>query len=119
MDFKMTKQTQVRSTAEAPARSAMKLALVVAITALSGCYSHTDATGQTTISAKPIDKEETTSNDQCLRARLFEQCLKALPAGPEATKYNDWDEVVHLCELAAFRHSFRVMKNIKQECRYE
>ncbi len=117
MDFKMTKQTQVRSTEEAPARSAMKLALVVAITALSGCYSHTDATGQTTISAKPIDKEETTSNDQCLRARLFEQCLKALPAGPEATKYNDWDEVVAACESAAYYQSLRAASTIKPECR--
>lgn len=98
---------------------AMKLALAVATIILSGCYSRTDANGLTTITTKQIDKEETTSNDQCLRARLFEQCLKALPAGPQATKYNDWDEVVHQCELAAYRNSFRVMKTIKQECRYE
>lgn len=32
-----------------------------------------------------------------LRQEIFFRCLSALPAGPQATKYNDWDEVVNEC----------------------
>jgi hypothetical protein len=92
--------------------------LVLAI-ALTGCNSKQNADGTLTLTTAVIDPEDKTSNDQCLRAKLFEQCLKALPAGPQATKYNDWDEVVHQCELASYRHSFRKMRYIKQECRHE
>ena len=98
---------------------ALKLALIVVVIALAGCTAKTNADGTTTLTTANIDPEDKASNDQCLRAKLFEQCLKALPAGPQATKYNDWDEVVHQCELASYRHSFRKMRYIKQECRYE
>lgn len=98
---------------------AMKLALIVAAIALTGCNSKQNADGTVSLTTEKIAPEDKLSNDQCLRAKLFEQCLKALPAGPQATKYNDWDEVVHQCELAAFRHSFRIIKHIKPECRYE
>lgn len=58
-----------------------------------------------------------TQPDQCLRAELFDRCMKALPAGPAATKYNDWDEVVAECDDAAYRQSLRTTDSIKQECR--
>lgn len=57
--------------------------------------------------------------DQCLRAELFQECLKALPAGPLATKYNDWDEVVSECRTTAKNLSLRKAKTVKEECRYE
>ena len=31
------------------------------------------------------------------RAASFENCLKLLPASPQFTHYNDWDEVVSEC----------------------
>lgn len=33
--------------------------------------------------------------------RIFLECLKSAPAGPNVTKYNDWDELVDACEDAA------------------
>jgi len=60
---------------------------------------------------------ERTDNDQCLRAELFTNCLKSLPAGPTATKYNDWDEVVEACGSVAYYQSLRLVSNIKKECR--
>jgi hypothetical protein len=99
--------------------TALFLALVLSLLFLTGCNKHTDANGVTTISATEIDKSEKASMDQCLRATLFQQCLKALPAGPLATKYNDWDEVVKECQIASQYQSHRKLKNIKEECRYE
>jgi len=60
---------------------------------------------------------EHSSPDQCLRAQLFQQCLKALPAGPQSTKDNDWDEVVRSCDSVAFYQSYRARKLITPECR--
>ena len=74
--------------------------LIVALTSLIGCSS-----------------EVTWGPDQCLRADLFQQCLKSLPAGPGSTKYNDWDEVVKECEAAAYRQSLRNLIVIKPECK--
>ncbi len=61
--------------------------------------------------------EQTTSNDQCLRADLFQRCLTGLPAGPQTTQYNDWDEVVKACEAAAYYQSRRKLNAIKPECK--
>jgi len=55
--------------------------------------------------------------DQCMRAELFASCMRALPAGPVAPQYNDWDEVVTACESAAYRQSLRGAQHIKPECR--
>lgn len=55
--------------------------------------------------------------DQCLRAELFQQCLSAVPAGPESTKYNDWSEVVSGCESASYYQSLRSRALIAEECR--
>jgi len=54
--------------------------------------------------------------DQCLRIELFERCMKILPKGPDATMYNDWDEVVAECASTARIHSFRSQSQIKPEC---
>ena len=97
----------------------LKMALVVFAIAMTGCTAKTNTDGTTTLTTEKIAPEDKSSNDQCLRAKLFEQCLNALPAGPQSTKYNDWDEVVNQCEIAAYRHSFRKMRYIKEECRYE
>lgn len=50
-------------------------------------------------------------NDQELRTEIFMKCLSVVPAGPLATKYNDWNEVVDSCEDAAYRQSKRCVKN--------
>ena len=55
--------------------------------------------------------------DQCMRAALFASCMRALPAGPVSSQYNDWDEVVATCESAAYRQSLRGAQHIKPECR--
>ena len=54
---------------------------------------------------------ESTGPDQCLRREIFQQCMKALPVGPQATKYNDWDEVVAECGAQARRMSLKCVKN--------
>jgi major membrane immunogen (membrane-anchored lipoprotein) len=55
--------------------------------------------------------------DQCLRREILMQCLATVPKGPEATKYNDWDEVVSECGQQAYRTALRQIAQIKEECR--
>ena len=55
--------------------------------------------------------------DRCKQVVLFQTCLVSLPAGPAATKYNDWDEVVDACNSAAFYQSVRMTKFVEPECR--
>ena len=59
---------------------------------------------------------ESTGPDQCLRREIFMQCMKALPVGPQATKYNDWDEVVGKCESVAYYQSLKKKTQITAEC---
>ena len=59
---------------------------------------------------------ESTGPDQCLRREIFLQCMKALPAGPQATKYNDWDEVVGKCESVSYYQSLKKKTQIAAEC---
>ena len=54
--------------------------------------------------------------DQCMRREIFMQCMAALPAGPKATVYNDWDEVVAQCDSVAHYQSLRRNSQIKPEC---
>lgn len=76
-----------------------KLAAFALVAALAGCDTRTEA------------------YDQCIRAELFQACLAAVPAGPQATKYNDWDEVVSECGTQARTMSVRPVKAIKEGCR--
>lgn len=62
-------------------------------------------------------KESKTVVDQCLRAQLFDRCLKTIPQGPLATKYNDWDEVVNECGGQSRSQSYRLRETVKLECR--
>jgi hypothetical protein len=55
--------------------------------------------------------------NQCLRRELFNECMKSLPAGPLATKYNDWDEVVAECGSQAYYMSHRRESTIPVGCR--
>ena len=46
-----------------------------------------------------------------LQQELFFKCMKHLPAGPSATKYNDWDDVVSECGTQARDMSWQCLKN--------
>ncbi len=56
------------------------------------------------------------STNQCMRRELFKECMQLLPAGPVATHYNDWAEVVDQCEQRAYYESIQLVTNIPQEC---
>lgn len=84
------------------------LGALVRSAALLACVATTAACSEQTRGPAP---------DQCIRAELFKSCLAALPAGPQATKYNDWDEVVSACESAAYFQSLRKRETIKAECK--
>ena len=43
--------------------------------------------------------------------------MKNLPAGPVATKYNDWDEVISECRITSYYMAQRPRGFIKEECR--
>lgn len=40
--------------------------------------------------------------DRKMQQQLFFECLQKAPAGPVATKYNDWSEVIDSCQSAAY-----------------
>lgn len=61
--------------------------------------------GLTGCGAGPIPPRE--EPDRQVMAERFDACMKNLPAGPVATKYNDWDEVVDSCNRAAYFQSLR------------
>ena len=55
--------------------------------------------------------QEKWGQDQKLQAELFFKCLKHIPKGPLASKYNDWDEVVSECGSQARLMSWKCVKN--------
>jgi len=57
--------------------------------------------------------------DQKLRAERFDACMKALPAGPVSTQYNDWSEVVDSCETAAYRQSQKFAHQVNGQWVFE
>ena len=82
----------------------MKKMMLIALVLLSGCG----------------DKgvfEDIAEPDQCLRAELFQACLKSLPSGPQVTKYNDWDEVVSSCQSTSYYQSLRGGSLIEPRCK--
>lgn len=56
---------------------------------------------------KWVAAPETWEAENKLQAELFLKCLGALPAGPQAWKYNDWNEIVSWCGAQA-RHGVAV-----------
>lgn len=60
---------------------------------------------------------ESTIADQCLRAELFEKCMKMLPVGPQTTHYNAWDDVIKECGSQSYYQSLRRKALVKPECR--
>ena len=83
-----------------------KLAALALVAALVGCDTRKQEVAQ-----------RTEAYDQCVRAELFQACLATVPAGPQAAKYNDWDEVVSECGTQARTMSVRPVKAIKEGCR--
>lgn len=63
------------------------------------------------------DTLPSTAADQCLRHKLFLECLAAVPAGPTKAEYNDWAEIVSECSSHAYYASLRRAALIKPECR--
>ena len=49
--------------------------------------------------------------DVNLERKVFYECLKSVPKGPQSTVMNDWDEVVKECRRAAFYYSRKCIKN--------
>lgn len=58
-----------------------------------------------------VDQSPRMENDQQIRMERFDSCMKALPAGPQTTMYNDWDEVVRACESSAYYQSMVCVAN--------
>lgn len=76
------------------------LALLALLAILTGCDAPTD----------------TVSTDQCMRNKIFMQCLRELPAGPTNTNFNDWSEVVDQCDTVAMYQSRRNSKWVSPSC---
>lgn len=55
--------------------------------------------------------------DQCMRREIFRECMSILPAGPQRTHYNDWDEVVDSCATTAYHQSLRLRSQVLPACR--
>ena len=43
--------------------------------------------------------------DNAIYKEEYYQCINNLPAGPESTVYNDWDEVMEECQYLAHKFS--------------
>lgn len=43
--------------------------------------------------------------------------MKLLPAGPQVTKYSDWDEIIVECRMYADRVSWQAPHLVNEECR--
>lgn len=59
---------------------------IVMLVFFIGCSSHTLSEQQCYVD---IDKE--------LRIKLFQECLKLVPAPPQHTTFADWDEMIYAC----------------------
>lgn len=77
-------------------------------------------TGCARVPGVPVEPVEPINGiDQCIRERLFKECMASLPVGPTHTQYNDWDEVVDNCASYAYHTSVRKYSSIPLECRSE
>ena len=57
--------------------------------------------------------------DQCMRERLFKECLERIPTGPTSVVNNDWDEVVEACDYSAQQMSKRTRPHVAPNCTVE
>lgn len=64
--------------------------LLAATLLVAGCSQPVD-----TRAYDPVARSE-------YRDKLFNECMNALPAGPQVTKYNDWDDVVSECSQSSY-----------------
>lgn len=93
--------------------NSMKYAIIMACIVLAGCQKTADGTMTTEL------KENTSQINQCIRTEVFYKCLNTVPAGPVATKYNDWSEVVEECSVTARHIAARKYSTIPPECRVD
>lgn len=63
------------------------LPILIALLAVAGCTQ---------------DSDDVVQARKVLRIELFEKCMQLLPDGPQATKYNDWAEVVKQCGTQSY-----------------
>ena len=52
-----------------------------------------------------IHKAPVWKTDKVKYKEEYYQCINNLPAGPESTVYNDWDEVMEECQYLAHKFS--------------
>ena len=76
----------------------MKTTILIAVLLLTGCDE-----------IRPI------TNDQCLRAKLFTQCLTAVPS--DRTEVGNWNDAVGACDAISYRQSVRQADVIPRGCR--
>jgi hypothetical protein len=55
--------------------------------------------------------------DICVKREVFAECMASLPEGPERTHYNDWSEVVEVCDERSHRMALRLARDIPRGCR--
>lgn len=89
----------------------MNKILLLVVMLLTACGQHSSER-----TAYAADIDDVIVKDVCLQRETFNECMKALPAGPQSTKYNDWDEVVKECRTTAHYLSQRKRKFVKPEC---
>lgn len=94
----------------------MKYLLLTLIVFLTGCMSPTDIAVQKQYDQDRLDSA-VARQDQCMSREIFMGCLDKAPAGPQAVKYNDWDEMVQECRVTANQLSKRAPKYVTPECR--
>jgi hypothetical protein len=77
------------------------VAIITALLLLTGCDSPISSNGP----------------NQCMRQKLFKECLELLPIGPRTvSNSNDWDEVVSECGSQAYYQSLRRRDQIDVKC---
>jgi len=89
----------------------MNKLLMLVVMLLTACGQHSSES-----TAYASDVNDVIVKDVCMQREVFNECMKALPAGPQSTKYNDWDEVVKECRHTARYLSERRRKFVKPEC---
>ena len=89
----------------------MKKLIVIFSLFLVACGKHSSET-----TGYASDVNDVIIQDMCIQREAFLECMKALPAGPQATKYNDWDEVVAECRHTSYYLSKRKRAVVKPEC---